>query len=371
VPSWARRARIEPDLRELRETAALVAALPPSDTFVSVVMPTRDRAELLPRAIASVRAQSHANFELIVVDDASVDETPAVIAAIDDPRVRSLRMAEATGGSGARNAGLRAARGELVAYLDDDNLMAPLWLRAVAWAFEREPCAALLYGALVLDDGELPQVHQPRWNREHMDHGNLIDQNALAHRAGLAGAWFDEGRRYGADWELAHRLTRDCEPLRLPALAARYALDGGRVSSEPAARRAFYELSRELRARRELRVAVAGVDASGLAGAHVTSVQPWPAELPDVLLVAAAERGLRSLLARARVAGVPVVLVGRPRAPASDSAAPRVGAAGSPVIANLEGVPSAGDLRALVEDDLATRVWGLGPQHDREGELVA
>lgn len=94
--------------------------------LVSVIIPTRNRAGLLPRAVASVRAQTYAAIEILIVDDASTDETPAVVAAMlaEDPRIRSLRNAEAMQNA-ARNVGIEAARGEVLAFLDDDDYWAP------------------------------------------------------------------------------------------------------------------------------------------------------------------------------------------------------------------------------------------------------
>jgi len=93
---------------------------------ISVVLATYNRAALLPRAIASVLAQdlegAGARFELIVVDDASTDGTPVYLATLADPRIRVFRAERNLGPSGARNRGLDAARGELVAFLDSDDL---------------------------------------------------------------------------------------------------------------------------------------------------------------------------------------------------------------------------------------------------------
>ena len=358
MASWAARGRLDAELSVYREHARRVAAQPAPDTLISVVMPTHNRASVLPRAIDSVLAQSHERLELIVVDDASSDETPDVIGGFADPRVRSLRMSAASGGSGARNAGLDAARGDVIAYLDDDNEMDPSWLRTVAWAFEHHPRAEVAYGALILDDGRLPRLYHPRWDPDDIDHGNPVDQNALAHRAGLPGAYYDERLRYGSDWDIAHRLTRERDPLRLPAVAARYELSGERLSSAVPARRAFYELSRELRGRRRLRVAAEGVDSAGLKReAQLVPVVPWPQERPDVLLSSGGPSSA-SLLRRAGAVGVPVVVVGD--APVS-----------WPVIAALDSIPSVRELRAVVEADIAARVWGFGADGAAPDALAA
>lgn len=90
-------------------------------TTVSVVIPTYDSADTLPRAIDSALAQTHDDLEVLVVDDASTDETPAVVESYDDQRVELLGHDRNCGGSAARNTGIEAASGEFVALLDADD----------------------------------------------------------------------------------------------------------------------------------------------------------------------------------------------------------------------------------------------------------
>ena len=82
---------------------------------------THNRAALLPRAIRSVLAQTYESYELIVVDDCSTDDTPDVIRTFVDSRIRVVRHADNMGQSAAINTGIRIARGEYIAFLDDDD----------------------------------------------------------------------------------------------------------------------------------------------------------------------------------------------------------------------------------------------------------
>ena len=93
---------------------------------VSIVMPTRNRASLLPRALASVYTQTLADWELILVDDGSQDHTPALLAEAknDDARVRTLRT-EGIGAAAARNRAIAVASAQYVAFLDDDDEWLP------------------------------------------------------------------------------------------------------------------------------------------------------------------------------------------------------------------------------------------------------
>ena len=88
---------------------------------VSVVMPTYNRAHLLGQAVQSVLNQTYQDFELIVVDDGSADNTEEVVKSFDDRRLKYIRLSENSGGSAVpRNTGFKAARGEYIASLDDD-----------------------------------------------------------------------------------------------------------------------------------------------------------------------------------------------------------------------------------------------------------
>ena len=115
---------------------------------VSVVVPTYNRAELLPRALDSVIAQTFRNFELIIVDDHSTDTTQRVIAEYaNDPRVRALRHERTRGQSSALNRGIAVARGEYVAFLDDDDEWLPTKLALQVEVLDAAPSkVALVYG---------------------------------------------------------------------------------------------------------------------------------------------------------------------------------------------------------------------------------
>jgi glycosyltransferase involved in cell wall biosynthesis len=106
---------------------------------VSVVLPTYNRAPLLGRAIRSVLGQSSGDFELVVVDDGSADETAEVAASFDDPRVRYVRLARNAGAAAARNVGIRMARGRFLAFQDSDDEWLPPKLAKQMAVFERGP----------------------------------------------------------------------------------------------------------------------------------------------------------------------------------------------------------------------------------------
>ena len=97
---------------------------------VSIIVPCYNVADVLPRAVASVHAQTFPDWELILVNDCSTDGTGSVAGglAAADPRVRLVDLPENTGSSGARNAGIDAASGEYLVFLDADDEMLPRFL---------------------------------------------------------------------------------------------------------------------------------------------------------------------------------------------------------------------------------------------------
>jgi glycosyltransferase involved in cell wall biosynthesis len=122
---------------------------------VSVVLTTFNRSALLPRSIASVLAQTHNDFELIVVDDCSTDATQEALARIDDPRMRVVRHERNLGVSMARNTGVAAATGAFVCFQDDDDEWLPDRLAVGLDVITRQPDPdnVLLYSQIIVDDG--------------------------------------------------------------------------------------------------------------------------------------------------------------------------------------------------------------------------
>jgi glycosyltransferase involved in cell wall biosynthesis len=182
---------------------------------VTVVIPTRDRRRRLAATLASVRRQRDVDLEVIVVDDGSTDGTAQFVIALGDPRIRVLRMEHPGGPAKARNAGVEAARGGWIAFLDDDDVWAPSKLRrqldttravGASWCY----CAAahineqarVLFVAVPPDPATLAVALQGR-NPVPAGASNVIVETTLLRR--LHG--FDEGLSHFADWDMWIRLT--------------------------------------------------------------------------------------------------------------------------------------------------------------------
>ncbi len=125
---------------------------------VSVIVPTYNRANLLPRAIKSVLNQTFTNFELIIVDDGSTDNTLEIVRHFNNRRIRCISHDHTKGGSAARNTGINASRSEYVAFLDSDDEWLPAKLNKQLNLYETSSeKVGLVYTWLVhvFDDGRI------------------------------------------------------------------------------------------------------------------------------------------------------------------------------------------------------------------------
>ena len=116
---------------------------------ISVILPVHNRADVLSRAIESVIGQELSEFELLVVDDGSTDDSAGVADSFSDPRIRVLRLPRNRGGNVARNEGIRAASAPLLAFLDSDDRYLPDKLGYAVAEFERRPALDLLVDSFI------------------------------------------------------------------------------------------------------------------------------------------------------------------------------------------------------------------------------
>lgn len=183
---------------------------------VSVVIPTRNRWQLLSRtALRSALAQEAVEHEVVVVDDGSTDETTERLAELAEPRLRVVRLEERRGVATARNAGIAVARGEWVAFLDDDDLWSPLKLRTQLDVASAAHAAFVYAGVVSVDEAGAVQYEFPLPDPAELPSRLLAASvlpagcsNVLA-RADLVRALggFDEQLFQLSDWDLWIRLA--------------------------------------------------------------------------------------------------------------------------------------------------------------------
>jgi glycosyltransferase involved in cell wall biosynthesis len=187
---------------------------------VSVIVPTRNRSALLAMTLRSVLRQRDVDLEVIVVDEASTDDTPAMLAALGDARVRVIRHETPHGVSSARNRGAADARGEWLAFLDDDDLWAPDKLGRQLYAALANGCDWVYTGAVVIDtEHRIVRVQRPlppdtivtallRYDAIPGGGSNVVVRRTTWRRTGP----FDTRLRNTEDWEMWIRLAKHGPP---------------------------------------------------------------------------------------------------------------------------------------------------------------
>ncbi len=197
---------------------------------VSIIMPMRDRAPFVGDSIRSVLEQAYSNFELIVIDDGSQDDSVTKVRAFTDSRIRLIENNPSAGVSAARNQGLAEARGELIAYLDSDNTWKPDYLGAMVSFFNIRPDADAAYGGQYLYRGKEIEPFAVRfgcYNPSLLRNRNYIDLNCFVHRRAtletIGGGFSDKITRW-VDWEFILRIASAGTIYSVPVLQSNYYL---------------------------------------------------------------------------------------------------------------------------------------------------
>ncbi|WP_435242723.1 glycosyltransferase family 2 protein [Streptomyces cucumeris] len=178
------------------------------DPVVSVVIPCHDYARYLPEAVSSILAQTFQDWELLIVDDGSTDDTAEVarslIARHPDRRIRLVQRANG-GVSAARNTGIEAAAGRYILPLDADDVIAPTMLEKTVAVLDGNPGIAIAStDVFTFTDDDLPPqaMSLPAYSRELMLQRLIMFYCSLYRRE----AWqtvggYDESMRAGEDWD--------------------------------------------------------------------------------------------------------------------------------------------------------------------------
>jgi GT2 family glycosyltransferase len=203
--------------------------------LVSIIMPTKNRDDLIFIAISSILNQSYLNWELIVVDDGGYDKTKTVINSINDPRIKYVRIEESIGNAGARNYGLAQSSGSLISFLDDDDQWDPDFL-LISVNHLRQNNSLMIYSAQAVWDGYEPVkqlgmkfnfIRFGQFNRALLENSNyismiscVIDKSIYDHH----NIKFDESLNRLVDWDYFLRVTEVTTPVALPCILSHYFL---------------------------------------------------------------------------------------------------------------------------------------------------
>ncbi len=184
---------------------------------VSIVIPTFNRAYVLWRAVLSIQAQAEQDWELIIVDDGSTDGTARMAEEFNDKRIRYCRT-ENQGPSAARNFGVAQTSGDLIAYLDSDNVWRPYFLETLLGAAASKPGNVWYCGQVHTDwertaDGEWflierRDVPRKQFTSDGVFEMNVVDSNSMMHTRDAweqVGGW-DEECWWCEDWDLFVRI---------------------------------------------------------------------------------------------------------------------------------------------------------------------
>lgn len=147
---------------------------------VSVVMPAHNASEFIKESIQSVLMQTMSNLELLVVDDASTDDTVELVTSISqrDHRIHLIQLPENHGVAFARNTGIQAATGEYIAYLDADDMWLPHKLE-VQYALMARQGLQLTYGSYELIDQDGQNIGERMISEASLTHRDLLKGNRI------------------------------------------------------------------------------------------------------------------------------------------------------------------------------------------------
>jgi len=192
---------------------------------ISVIIPTYNRCQLVKEACQSVLRQTCADFEVLIVDDGSTDDTGSVIKQIADSRVKYFYKKNG-GQSSARNLGLVKATGEYVAFLDADDLWPPHYLQSLAEQLEANKEFGAVYTRVIKlrPDGTKKELSVPKrcmsgWITKHFFGGLpcLMPSAILFRRSVWKDVFWDEAIKKGTDYDVFLRISTKAQFLFVPA----------------------------------------------------------------------------------------------------------------------------------------------------------
>jgi len=219
--------------------------MPDQSLKVSIITPTYNRADFLPVAIESVQAQSFPDWEMLIVDDGSTDNTAELVNrySAQDSRIRYFQQPN-QGQSVARNHALGEARGEFICFLDSDNAWLPDKLEKQLAVFQQEPDVDIVYGDCITINEQGDEISRANMKRHsgritlHLLKDNCVSMNTtmIRRRCFDEMGGFDEGDRLAEDYELWLRFSTRFRFHYIPEYLAYYRVMENQLSSDKQAR---------------------------------------------------------------------------------------------------------------------------------------
>jgi glycosyltransferase involved in cell wall biosynthesis len=196
---------------------------------VSIILPTFNRAKVLSRSVLSILDQTYQDFELLIIDDGSTDETAETIQQFNDARIRYFKSNQNRGRGSARNIGLRLATGEFIAFQDSDDESLPARIaKEVNYLDSSDDCVGIVYSDMyrISSNGNKYVLKSPHFSPED---GNLYPKSLgytltnigigtamIKHDSISKAGFFDETFPFFVDLEYFIRLSRICCFTHLP-----------------------------------------------------------------------------------------------------------------------------------------------------------
>lgn len=187
-----------------------------SHPLVSAIIPTHNRSALLKRAFESVLEQTWENIEIVIVDDASDDDTPDLLRELSKIHpIKIIRNETSKGAAASRNIAIQHARGEFIAGLDDDDIWRSNRIELLLKEFEIGYSAVTSYDRMVFGDKEIVWKKSPLITLDDLLFYNLVGNQVLTKREYLIEVGgYDESLPAAQDYDLWIRLAHDFGPIK-------------------------------------------------------------------------------------------------------------------------------------------------------------
>lgn len=216
---------------------------------ISVIMPAYNAGQYISPAIKSVLSQSFENFELIIIDDGSTDDTPAIIGSFNDKRIITIQNKTNKGNYGSRNAGIRMSRGKYICVMDADDISLPHRFATQLKWFRKNDSVGITgsFGDIIDDNGTfteeyLAPVAHNAIRLRLLTNMCFIHSSVMIRKSYLKKHYirYNEAFYYAGDYELLVRCTQKFRVNIVPEKLVQYRKHSTQISSAKYTEQAYY-----------------------------------------------------------------------------------------------------------------------------------